>query len=149
TGVLASSERRMRFAAYGLVVLGGAFKYYPLALIILALRERLRAFLIIAAFTLAAIALYVLAYHDELQRGLPLIPGGSYFASLFSSKNIPLGVPQVMPWLVPSALGAQASALFLSAALMVIAFTLAMMILRGTDLIETFGILDELTRIFL
>lgn len=71
---LASRSARPRMAAYGLALTAGLLKYYPLALMLLATREKWRTFLVVALVSLAVVGGYVaLAWHD-LVRAISFVP---------------------------------------------------------------------------
>ena len=41
---------------------------------------------------LALMGVFVAVYFPDLQRGLPLVPTGSYYTDLFAAKNLPFGI---------------------------------------------------------
>ncbi|MCY0541595.1 hypothetical protein OVW21_26575, partial [Klebsiella pneumoniae] len=85
------------FIAYALIVIGGFFKYYPITMLVVAVRERISGFMLTIGAAICAIVLYAVIYQDELRRGLPLVATGSYFADLFGAKNLPLGIATLWP----------------------------------------------------
>jgi hypothetical protein len=84
-----------RILGYGLMLLGGLLKFYPLVLLVLMLRERLQVF---AALTLAATAIVAgtaFVLFDELRRMTP-VPGGAPFHNLWGARNLTTGFPTVL-----------------------------------------------------
>ncbi|MGH7116801.1 MAG: glycosyltransferase 87 family protein [Stellaceae bacterium] len=89
---LARASRPWRFGGYGLYLLAGLLKYYPLVLMALLMRERRRDALI-GAGTTAVIVLGLAGLdHADLATALANIPALSYFADSFSARNLPFGV---------------------------------------------------------
>ena len=96
-GSLLWSERYgQRVVAYGLYLLAGLLKYYPLVLLILILRERWqRAFVLATGAGLGILAL-IAGYQGELAIALRNIPRLSYFMDTFSAQNLPYGILEVV-----------------------------------------------------
>ena len=95
-GFLAGGLLPARLVAY-LVALGAALiKYYPVTLLILSFRERIAVFLANGVAMAVLIALFLAAYFPDVERGLPLIASGSYFANWFAAKNLPFGVAELI-----------------------------------------------------
>lgn len=89
---LALRSSWVRFFAYPLALATGFLKYYPLTLMVVALRERVLAFLALTIASLGLLAVFVATYHAELARGLPLLNNGSFFTDFFAAKNLPFGI---------------------------------------------------------
>ena len=113
-----------RMAGYALVMLAGLLKFYPIALMILALRERPRTFVAIAAASAAALAVFLVHYRAEIAMAVALTPTGSYFTDFFGAVNLPRGLAEMsaplrtmsptlaaalpyLPWVILLALAAQ------------------------------------------
>jgi hypothetical protein len=93
---LAGRSRGWRFAGYGLALLAGLLKYYPLALMALAVRERPKAFAAVALVSVAAVASFIALDGHDLARALALIPTGSPFTAMFGAKTLPSGLVAIM-----------------------------------------------------
>src|SRR5437763_4309825 len=52
--------------------------------------ERLPVFLFVGVTVVLILALFGVAYHDEIVRTLPYIPAGTYIEGVFGAKNLPL-----------------------------------------------------------
>lgn len=86
----------LRAVGYGAAVLAGLLKYYPMALMLMAMRERMKAMLAIGLFASLAVVLFaVLTWHD-LTRALGLIPTGSYFGNMFGAVNAGGGLAELL-----------------------------------------------------
>jgi len=84
-----------RVVAYGLYLLAGLLKYYPLVLLILILRERWRRASTLAIGTVVSILALALTYQGELAGALRNIPNLSPFMTTFSAHNLPYGILEV------------------------------------------------------
>ena len=94
-----ASTRRVRFAGYAVFTFGGLMKFYPLVLLVLALRERRRDFVLITLSVAAVLAAFVWIYGRELIAALHGVPGGSPFFFWVGAMNLPAGVaPAVTTW---------------------------------------------------
>jgi len=78
--------------SYGLILLAGLLKFYPLAAMATALREKPRVFWAIAASSALAFALYYLAFRTELQAAFRNVPQFGYAQGLFGANNLPTGL---------------------------------------------------------
>ena len=97
-GRLMQWRRAFRLLGYSVVLLAGALKFYPIALLILAVHERLIMFVAICIFSAVAVAGYVAFYARDLARVLPSIPTFPYFNILsFGARNMPYGLAQILP----------------------------------------------------
>jgi hypothetical protein len=63
-----------RIGGYAAALLGGSLKFYPVVLLLLLARERVRVFMALAAIGLIAIAAFVIGFHHEFARMLPNLP---------------------------------------------------------------------------
>ena len=77
---------------YGIFLLAGLLKYYPMALFGLALRERPQLFFRIAVLAVAILAVFIVTFRAELAEELANIPTGSPFGDLIGIANIPLAL---------------------------------------------------------
>ena len=109
-GILLSVRQPYRLSSYALFLVSGLLKYYPLALLVLLIRERLRtaiALLILIGVSLLSVGMY---FRHELAKALANIPAQSYFADSFSAQNLPFGVGEILgsnsPLVAVSLLGA-------------------------------------------
>lgn len=89
-GILLAIRPAGRWAGYAIFLFAGLLKYYPFILFGLALREKPRIFVAIAAAAAAALAIFCLTFRHELAEAMPNIPVGSPFADFFGLNNIPL-----------------------------------------------------------
>ncbi|MEN3976041.1 hypothetical protein [Emcibacter sp. SYSU 3D8] len=83
-----------RGAGYALFLAGAALKYYPIVLVVMAARERLRVFVAIALVSAILVLAFFLTYHDEIWRGARFIPAG-LTPDIFGAKNILLAADLV------------------------------------------------------
>jgi len=84
-----------RVLAYGLMVLGGLLKFYPLVLLLLALRERLVVLLAVGLAVTAVVAGTAVVFLDELRRLTP-VPSGQPFQFMWGARNLPTGFPAML-----------------------------------------------------
>jgi hypothetical protein len=84
------AERRglVRLAGYGLLLLGGLLKFYPIAGLALALREKPGRFLAVLVSVLMTVAAFVLLTRDDLARAVESIPMGYPLGNMFGSVTI-------------------------------------------------------------
>jgi len=84
---------------YALAIFAAMLKLYPVALLILALRERLKILIAVLAVALLAFIAYALAFESQLARALDHVPTGPYFTDLFGAKNLPGGLADLVSFL--------------------------------------------------
>jgi hypothetical protein len=96
-GALQLAPSRYRFLSYLFFLIAGLLKYYPLVLLVLALRERWRHVLLLGAIVLATFALFGVYFRADLGYMLANIPRWSYFANSFAARNLPYGLAAFMP----------------------------------------------------
>jgi hypothetical protein len=95
--MLFTLPRPHRLFSYGLFVAAGLLKYYPLALLVLAARERRRDGLVIAAAVTLALVFFAVVFYPELSLAAASIPAGaSYFTDAFSARNLPFGFAEAL-----------------------------------------------------
>lgn len=95
---LACRSATVRIVGYMLALLAGLLKYYPLALMALATRERPARFFAITAGSIALVTLFIAIEGHDLARALKLIPTGSYFWDMFGSITVAGGLTQLIGW---------------------------------------------------
>ena len=89
-----------RLAGYGIFLVAGLLKFYPLVLLALALRERPRVFAGVCVAAFITLLGFGLTYHDEISRILANVPKGLPFDNLFAAAALPNGI--VMMIAVPT-----------------------------------------------
>lgn len=95
-GRLMLSGLTARIAGYALVMLTAFLKFYPIVLMVLALRERPRVFAATAFVSTAALTVFTMHYHAELAMAMVLTPTGSYFTDFFGAVNLPRGLVEML-----------------------------------------------------
>ena len=103
--VLLTRQGAARRLGYGAVLLAGLLKYYPLGVMMVALRETPRRFLTIAAISLAITLLAIWVTWDDLIRVLKSIPVGPFFTDMFGAKSTGLalvGIFHLPKWVEPA-----------------------------------------------
>jgi hypothetical protein len=90
-GYLASGGPAARWVAYSFAVVAAAFKFYPIVLLILAMRERPRRFLTYGAAAVAILALYVAVYRADFAAAWNAMPPRMSSAALtgLGAINLP------------------------------------------------------------
>lgn len=81
-----------RLLAYVTIFLAGILKFYPIVLLGLAVRERVRTFVTVTAIGGFLLVLLIYQFHTELTAMLPNIPQGGYFSDMFGARNLPDGL---------------------------------------------------------
>jgi hypothetical protein len=76
-----------RLLAYAPPLLAALLKYYPVTLLCLTLRERPRSFFVVMAVSLAAAALFIVAFRAEVLASLLNVPSGGYGFGMFGAAN--------------------------------------------------------------
>ncbi len=137
-----SRSATARMAGYGLIVLAGLLKYFPMLAMAAALRERLGRFIALTAASIAVTVLFaVLTWHD-LSRALASIPTGPFFGDMFGAITLGGGLVQLLAlpdWVVT------ATRIILSLAALVIGIRLGL----RKDTGEALARLNESERNFL
>jgi hypothetical protein len=95
-GHLLRGQPAARAAAYLLILLAALLKYYPLAALLAAWRERPRRLFAIALLTAAALAVFILHYRTGLREAMTRVPDGSYFTDFFGAVNLPFGLARLL-----------------------------------------------------
>lgn len=83
---------RSRLCAYATCLAMALLKYYPMVLLVLVARERLRRALVVAFGAAVALLLFGWQYRAEIGPALANIPKLSPFADAFSALNLPYGL---------------------------------------------------------
>jgi hypothetical protein len=83
---------RRRWFGYALMMVAAALKFYPLALLSVALRERPRSFFAIIGSALVLLATFVALYHVDLLKARSALPHVPYFFDVFGAANLPNGL---------------------------------------------------------
>ncbi|PLK26850.1 glycosyltransferase 87 family protein [Novosphingobium sp. TH158] len=86
--VLFARQRKVQWIGYALVLAAGLLKYYPLGAMVVALRERPRRFLGIAALSVAITLLAIYITWADLVRVLKSIPVGQFYTDMFGSESV-------------------------------------------------------------
>jgi hypothetical protein len=89
TGVLVERRLYMRMLGYLLALLASLLKYYPIMVLIIALRERASMVIAVSLVIAGSLVAFWTEYHVEIARGLPAITHGPYNTDLFAAKNLP------------------------------------------------------------
>ena len=105
TAALAARKPLLRYLGYAAALFAGLLKYYPLAVMAIALRERSGRFLAIALASLAVTALFVAAVWDDLWKAFGNIPEGSWWGDMYGSEVLGGGIAELAGWPDTAALG--------------------------------------------
>jgi len=84
-----------RCGAYSVFLFAGALKFYPLVLLLLALRESRRGFFGVCAATLTVMGVMVLSWHDELISVMDAIPTVATFGFAIGADVLPDGIAEI------------------------------------------------------
>jgi hypothetical protein len=96
----------LRMLGYAVALLAGMLKFYPITLLILAVRERLGVFIAIGVVSSGAIVLWFMLDSSEILRGMANIPTTQYFDEfVFGARDLPYGLAQTLDWSRPAAAG--------------------------------------------
>lgn len=89
---LLARSPRARSLGYALAFLAGLLKYYPMAVMGAALREKSGRFLVVAASAIIATALFGAIVWSDLLKAFANIPVGSVFDDMFGSTTVPTAI---------------------------------------------------------
>jgi hypothetical protein len=96
---LTRRSARLRMLGYAVALLAGMLKFYPVTLLILAVRERLGAFIAIGVVASGVIGLWFMLDSDEILRSMANIPTAGYFDEhVFGARDLPYGLAQIFGW---------------------------------------------------
>ncbi len=88
-----SGRPAQRIGSYAIFTGMALLKFYPLVLLLLALRERVRVLAAVAVAASTCVVGFVAIYHDELAAALRNVPGPKYFfGNGFAAINLPYGL---------------------------------------------------------
>jgi Glycosyltransferase family 87 len=94
---VALSRRNMplRMLGYAVALFAGMLKFYPITLLILAVRERLGVFIAVGLVACGVIVLWFVLDSGEILRGMANIPTTQYFDEfVFGARDLPYGLAQ-------------------------------------------------------
>lgn len=83
------------YISYGLFFFATLLKYYPVAIFVLALKERPRIVLLIAGICVVGLVIFYLTFRTELPRSLANVPVGAPFGDLVGIPNLPRGLSEI------------------------------------------------------
>ncbi|MBS0641116.1 MAG: hypothetical protein JSS43_14665, partial [Proteobacteria bacterium] len=92
----------LRLVGYGSALLAGLLKYYPVALMGLAIRESPRVFFSLTAVSVFILVAFIGLTAGDLFRALALIPTGPYISRMIGSVSVPGAVAEfydAAPWM--------------------------------------------------
>ena len=95
TATLLCRSQGFRLIGYGAAFLAGLLKYYPMMVMVVAVRERPMRLFRIALVSVAVLALFVVVCRHDLARALRLIPTGTYFGDMFGSVTFAGGIGSI------------------------------------------------------
>lgn len=98
TAALAARRPALRTLGYAAALLAGLLKYYPLAVMAIALRERPGRFALTAAASLALTALFVALVWTDLWKAFANIPEGSWWHDMYGSETLGGGLAEFYGW---------------------------------------------------
>jgi len=81
---------------YPLILLAALLKFYPIAGLLVALREQRVAFVTVILVIMGATVIFIAAEHNELARVYAMIPAGPYYTDFFGAKNLPYGIIELI-----------------------------------------------------
>jgi hypothetical protein len=85
-----------RMLGYGLFILAGLLKFYPMVALLTALRERFLVFIAVFAAASASLALLIVTHHDDMVLMYRHLPAPSYFELQFGAANLPAGIGHIV-----------------------------------------------------
>jgi hypothetical protein len=112
-GALLAGPKRQRLAGYLIFLFAGLLKFYPLALLVLMVRESWRRACAVVAISAVAMLGLWWVHGRELTLVLRHLPQTSYFADSMSARNLPLGLMQLLPPMTPTFADWLAAVIFL------------------------------------
>jgi len=90
--IVIATKPRTRFVGYALLLCGGLLKFYPVAALVVLMRERLRVCFAIAAVSAAVIAGFAELYYSELMAALRNIWSGGPFSNYIGATILSSGI---------------------------------------------------------
>ncbi len=95
---MASWSPAWRLASYGVALLAGLLKYYPITMMAMATRERPVRFLIVFVASVAVVGAFWLTVGDDILRTWQLIPDGGWTNNMMGSRTLPGGLANEYHW---------------------------------------------------
>lgn len=86
----------MRLLGYGLLLVAGLLKFYPLVGLAIALRDRVWVLLLAFVVSVAAVLALIVAYRPELATMGQNLPRPSYFSLQFGAADLPGGLAAIL-----------------------------------------------------
>ncbi len=102
-GALWARSFAWRLAGYALFAIAGFLKFYPLALFLLFIRERVGRFVALGCAGFALIAAFIWRYHAILRQAAANMPSFSDFTDAFGARQLPRGLELVIPYFLHAA----------------------------------------------
>lgn len=96
-GHLLTSTGHRRWTGYGLFLLAGLLKYYPITLLILAIKEKPKQFLAIMAMAGCIGGAFLFLYHSEIANSFANVPRHHPFGDMVGIINLPLTIATMTP----------------------------------------------------
>jgi len=100
-GGLGAGPARRRWLAYGLLFFAGLLKFYPLAGLLTALRERFAVLAGVAALTTGGLLVFAHVYRAQLAAMRANVPGGKFGYDTFGASNLLFVLPASSDWVRP------------------------------------------------
>lgn len=97
-GYLAQRGPAARAGSYGVILVAGGLKYYPLAGLLVMLHERPRRFAAMTAACAVVALLFLLRYHAALAEALAQLPRMPFTPDMFGAVNLPNGLTTLLAW---------------------------------------------------
>lgn len=98
TAALAARSPALRYLGYYAALLAGLLKYYPMAVMALAMREKPNQFVWVASASIAVTGFFVAMVWSDLWKALANIPRGSWWYDMFGSKMLGGGLAELNGW---------------------------------------------------
>ncbi|MGI4801602.1 MAG: hypothetical protein ACRYF2_20750 [Janthinobacterium lividum] len=80
-----------RGLGYAVMMLTGLLKFYPLTVLLLVLREKIKSFITLSVLAAIILVAFAWGFHDELSKALAHIPHGGSFGDFIGATNLPTG----------------------------------------------------------
>ena len=144
-GLAALRQLPTRLMAYPLIVAAALLKFYPVAALIIAVRERLGWFLLAVVFSAASLGAFVYIDAADIPRALRFVPSGDDLY-MIGARSLPHGLQKILPQ-VYAALSISPGVV--QAVLCIVTVILAVRLALRRDLVDAFALLSESERVFL
>jgi hypothetical protein len=95
-GLAALRPMPVRLVAYPLIVMAALLKYYPVAALIIALRERPGWLVLVTVFSVLSLGAFVYVDAADILRALRFMPGGDDLY-MFGARSLPYGLLRLFP----------------------------------------------------